>query len=232
MTKISSRWHHVALFSWLSCLAIGCNSGPFADINNPFARDDLEMEKQYGPTPPEQLGSLRALRARASEISTAEQERLSLELAKRVQNEVDPVMRTEVVRALGEMKTPSAVAGLRAALNDSDPEVRVAACDGWRNQSGPEAIMILAERLGSDTNIDVRLAATKALGGFDQPAAVQALGLALDDPDPALQHRAVLSLKESSGKDYGNNLEAWRQFARGGQPPEERTFASRLRQYF
>lgn len=78
------------------------------------------------------------------------------------------------------------------------------------------------------------MAAARELRRFQDPLAYQALGLALQDEDPALQYRAVESLREASGKDYGNDLQAWQQFAQGQDPGPEYSpsVAERLRRLF
>jgi hypothetical protein len=63
---------------------------------------------------------------------------------------------------------------------------------------------------------------------------VQALGIALDDADPALQHRAVQSLERVSGEDFGDSVPAWRQYVRGEpvNAPEPPSIAERFRELF
>ena len=79
--------------------------------------------------------------------------------------------------------------------------------------------------------MDVRMAATKALGKMKSPEAIQGLAVALEDRDPAMQYVAVESMKTVTGKDYGPNVEAWRQVATGGTPPPEHvpSIAERVR---
>ena len=67
----------------------------------------------------------------------------------------------------------------------------------------------------------MRLAATAALGKIKSPEAIQGLAVALEDRDPAMQYVAVEWMKSVTGKDYGPNVEAWRQVAAGGTPPPE-----------
>ncbi|MDP7304261.1 MAG: HEAT repeat domain-containing protein, partial [Pirellulaceae bacterium] len=76
------------------------------------------------------------------------------------------------------------------------------------------------------TEDDVRSAAARALGKFrGSEAAVQALAVALDDPNPAIQHRVTLSMGAVSGRSYGADVVAWREFAQvslsaQNQPPK------------
>ena len=65
------------------------------------------------------------------------------------------------------------------------------------------------------TNIDVRLAATRALGNFPVSQAASAIGLALNDPDPALQLRAAESLQAVTGEPFGRDIPAWQEYVAG-----------------
>ena len=51
------------------------------------------------------------------------------------------------------------------------------------------------------------------LGALGNEAAIPVLAEALEAPDPAVQFRAVASLKEVSGRDLGNDVNAWREWA-------------------
>ena len=67
------------------------------------------------------------------------------------------------------------------------------------------------------------LTAAKALGGMKSPEAIQALTVALEDRDPAMQYVGVQSMKSITGKDYGPSVEAWRHVAAGQTPPPPQT---------
>jgi HEAT repeat protein len=158
------------------------------------------------------------------------QQQISAELAQRLMSESDPLLRERIVTALAPLPTPAASEALRQAVKDRDSAVRRRAVEAWRNRPVAEAVPVLAEVLASDTDMDVRLAATRALGGFRDPAAVRPLSVALEDSDPALQYRAVQSLKKITDRDFGADLVAWRRFARGEvvESPQEPSVVSRL----
>ena len=143
-------------------------------------------------------------------------------------------LRTAAVETLGGLRVPESDEGLRIALKDADSSVRITACQAWGKRRNRESIERLAETLGSDTDVDVRIAAARELGRFSDPVAYQALSLALEDDDPALQYRAVESLKLGSGKNYGNDFSAWQKFAQGQDPGPEYvpSLAERVRQLF
>ncbi len=123
---------------------------------------------------------------------------------------------------------------MQRAAKDTDPSVRRAACRAWGRRGGKQSVEALANTLGSDTDLDVRIAAARELASFSDPIAYQALGLALEDEDPAMKYRAVESLRRASGRDFGNNLDSWRQFAQGSDPGPDTpiSVAERIRGMF
>lgn len=210
----------------------GCRTGPLAEFYgyNPFYRMN-DDEARYGPAPAERREQIREMIADKRKLPPAERTASAQQLAVQMQNEIDPLLRAEIVRALGELNAGPSAEALRLAMKDSEASVRVAACKAWQSVGGPEAVSALSEIIASDTDDDVRLAATRALGQFKDPLAVQALAVALDDANPALQHRAMESLKECSGRDLGHDVVAWRDFIQTGSPIETRdrpTLAERV----
>lgn len=186
------------------------------------------------PSPADRIAVVRKLRQKAAWAKPAEQERISGELAAAFTEEADPLIRAEIVRAAGGYPTATAASVLRTAVNDSDSDVRVAACEGWGKRGGPEAVEILSSTLGSDVDADVRLAAARALGQTGDPGAVAALGEALEDRDPAMQYVAVQSLRNVTGKDFDGDVSRWRQYVRGETPGPRKpvSIAERLRGMF
>ena len=43
-----------------------------------------------------------------------------------------------------------------------------------------------------------------------------------------MQHRAMASLKKVSGQDYGDDVEAWRQYAKTGQAQPQPSLVQRI----
>ena len=223
----SVRW-------WLAVLllgASGCADGPFVAYN-PYYRHQWREDQKYGQTFHQQREEIRQLGAEAGRYSEPEQARLCQELVKLIREDPNPLLRQTAVTALAAFEHPDAESGLQIGLADADPAVRAAACRAWAARGGDRALTRLAEALGSDTDQDVRLAAARELARFSDPVAVRALGAALEDDDPALQYRAVQSLKKASGRDFGDDVGAWRQFVAGQEPPPRPSLVQRLRQLF
>ena len=185
-------------------------------------------------SPAERVATLRKMGEKAAWAKPEEQERISSELAAAFQDEPDPLIRLEIVLAIGQYRTAAADSVLDAALNDSAPNVRMVACRAWGDRGGPEAAAKLSEALRSDVDVDVRLTAAQALGETADPHAVAALGEALEDRDPAMQYQAVRSLRNVTGEDLGNDVNQWRHYVKGEppDPAEPVSVAQRIRRFF
>ncbi|MBN2476742.1 MAG: HEAT repeat domain-containing protein [Pirellulales bacterium] len=184
--------------------------------------------------PCERIAELKELAKKGSSGDSASQQQVAARLAQGFENEGDPLIRAEIVRTLGAYRCQQAEDVLRAALEDLDPEVRMTACEAWGKRDGPQSAALLGRTLGGDVDIDVRLAAARALGRSKDPSAVAALGEVLGDEDPAMQVRAMKSLRQITGKDLGNDVNRWQQYV-GGETPEPArslSIAERLRQMF
>jgi len=181
-----------------------------------------DKERTNYLTPAKRIVQLRELSEQAGTKSASEQEAIASDLAAQIKREEDPLIREELIRAISAYPTATTRAVQMAALKDFDASVRLVACQMLATSGDAEVAAALAEMVQSDADIDVRLEATKALGNFKNPEVKPALALALDDSDPALQHRAIQSLRATSnGQDYGNDVGAWRQYARGETPTQK-----------
>jgi HEAT repeat protein len=211
----------------------GCAQTPELATWWPWHEPDQTADlAKYGPISRQKIERLEELAKQISDDAT-EQERVTAELAEQIQRESDPLVRMHIVRVLSRCRTPLAAAVLNAGLKDSDTDVRVECCKAWGRRGGVDASRVLGETLASDTSVDVRLAATQALGAMRDPQAVPLLAVALDDPDPALQFRAVQAMRLASGKDLGNDVNQWRQYAKNPDPnAREESVADKLRRLF
>ena len=216
--------------------AAGCVGGPFPQYAHwrPDLRKEWKQDEAFGPTYHQQVSDLRHLARNSARMTPAEQQRWSKHLSAMAAEEENSALQIEVIRTLASFPTAITAATLRNATTSGDAGVRMAAAAAWGRLGGPEAIEQLATLIGSDTDPDVRLAATRELGRFSDAAAIKALGIALDDDSPALQYRAMRSLRLATGRNYGNSVPAWRIFVQGGDPGPEKTpsVAERVRGLF
>ncbi|MCA9100884.1 MAG: HEAT repeat domain-containing protein [Planctomycetales bacterium] len=215
-----ARWLTALSLTALFVVTLGCAE---ANVRRTAAKTPPVPDDELGYTDPRRRSeALTFLSAEADELDPAEQQRISARLAAAIDNEDDPLIRQQTAVALGGYQTDSAMAGLRTAMADDQPLVRMAACEslGRRAAGGDAAstgaVDLLTSALAGDDNIDVRLAAARALGAVDSPRAVDGLVAALSDSDPALRHRAGESLKSATGENF-DSIDAWRTYAAGRQ---------------
>jgi HEAT repeat protein len=133
------------------------------------------------------------------------------------------LLRLHAIQQLSRLRCPGAIDALANSSKDHNSDVRLAAVKAWKSMPANDAIPSLQQMVGSDTSVDVRLAATRALGSFPGPQAVPAISLALNDPDPALQLRAVESLQLVTGKPLGRNVKVWQNYVANVTPASEQT---------
>jgi HEAT repeat protein len=67
---------------------------------------------------------------------------------------------------------------------------------------------------------------------MENEGAIPVLAEALEDPDPAVQYRAVAALKQVSGRDLGNDVNAWREWAANPGDVEPWSIAEAWRKLF
>ncbi|MBL8827781.1 MAG: HEAT repeat domain-containing protein [Planctomycetaceae bacterium] len=207
------------------CALSGCSTARRAKYWNWWYEKD-----KVGPqitSPYDRVEKLREFAKTGATMPEAEQQRLTTILLEDIQKEEDPAMRAEILHTLAALPNNTSLAVLKAALKDPNPLVRIAALDGWRRRGGGEAVPVLINMMNTDKELDVRMAAARELGELKDPAAVQALGAWLDDANPAVQFRAVQSLRNITGKDYGDDVTQWKLYVQGGNP-QEVSIVSRL----
>jgi HEAT repeat protein len=218
----------------LAALASGCTWGATDGVpwyySSKDKQDQLAELERRGPLAFKRIETIKKMGEYAAKSGPAEKEKVAAKLASDIQNEQDPLVRIVLIRTLGDIPTEISAAVLHAGIKDPDPEVRMEVCDAWGKRvhasltkgggiaPGPTedaAVQVLAGALAGDTNFDVRIAAARALGSIPHdPRAIAALGIALKGSDnPAMQFRVVSSLKSTSGKDFGNDLKQWQQYA-------------------
>jgi HEAT repeat protein len=186
-----------------------------------------ERERTTYTTPKMRVDAVAEFGPRSCGVDTPEQREITDQLARQIQIEPDPLVRKAVVHAIAEFRTPMAQQVLEAGLSDQDEMVRVACCQELGDRAvaglsdpGNQSIAALANALRTDQDMNVRIAATEALGKIKTPEAIQAVAAALEDRDPALQFVGVQSMKSITGKDYGPDVQTWRQVAAGQNVPE------------
>jgi hypothetical protein len=216
-------------------LIAGCASAPKSKGWSAWSFSKKPKEDEKGPkivTPREKMEQLRELGANSSKMSPQLRETVAGELTHGIVHEKDPVLRAQILRTLAHFPSEKSASILAAGLHDHDRDVRIAACESLGKYGGTNSVQELSQVIKDDADVDVRLAAVRGLGDGASPGAVAVLGEALDDQDPAMQHRAIASMKKLSNQDFGTDVEAWRQYAKSGQGPPKPTLAERIRKWF
>jgi hypothetical protein len=140
---------------------------------------------------------------------------------------------------LGRIADQRVLATLIEALGDSDERVRqeaawgltqfdIAAC-GADAKTVAAAHRALLQVIASDTNVDVRINAARALGQFRDRETVLTLIAALKDTDFAVRYEAEFSLVRMTGVTFQGNAGKWlawldktkEPFANAGEIPPE-----------
>lgn len=178
----------------------------------------LEKER-YGLTADQRIKELQKQAREAREATPAARAAYTKTLAETMLAEHDPRVRAQILKLAAEFSDADARAISVGGLDDPDAMVRTAACDAWADIGGAEAVRHLANRYRSDEDIDVRLHALRRLGDLGDEQAVPVLAEALEAGDPAVQYRAVASLKEVTGEDLGNDVNVWREWAADPDAP-------------
>ena len=170
-------------------------------------------EEKYGPTADQRIKTLKQQVKAAKGGSSESQLVFTQELIQQMLEEHDPRVRCAILQSAVDFDTPGALAICRGGLDDPNERVRTEACRGWRKRGGEEAVKLLSARYQSDPELDVRLESLRMLGDLQEKTSIPLLAKALEDHDPAVQYRAVMALKKVSGKDLGDDVNKWREWA-------------------
>ncbi|TWT77667.1 HEAT repeat protein [Posidoniimonas polymericola] len=210
----------------------GCQSGPLGGLVwNPFSR----AERTSYETPAMRTERALAAGDAADGTDSARQQELTVELARKVQTEPDPLVRDAIMKSVAKFKTPLAGQVLTAGLQDADPMVRRRCCELLGRRGDPASTAALAETLRNDTDQDVRIEAVRALGNVRSPETNAALVAALESRDPAMQYAGVQSLAKATGRDFNGDVRACLAYAKGESPAaaqeDQTSVASRVGRY-
>lgn len=188
-------------------------------------------EQVYGiKTPKDRVKEYRKLALQAKKLPTDQQELTVAKLIREFDTESDHWVRRELLRTISAFPQPAAGDVVVRALADEQVETRRVACDCLGQRGDEIAVRELTRVLGSETDDDVRMSAVAALGKAGDSKALAPLAEAMANGDPAMQAEAHHALTAVSGRDYGSNVQAWRELASNGKTDAaEISFAEKLR---
>ncbi len=218
---------------WICLLGLvslaGCTDGLLYKMKtiNPYYRKEWDKDREYGVTFNDQVEEIKFLQSRLGSMDEAKKSSWAEVLERlikgdgKVQKDSSPELRTLAVQTIANIPGPATIRALNSASTDESEKVRLAACEAWRNVKGVDAknmLMTLARNPKETPSI--RRAATNALSEFSDEDVKSTLSTILDDKSPALQYQAAMSLKKITGRDYGGDIDAWREYMQGKDVPE------------
>ena len=211
--NLNTSWI-ASLLIFMSVFSLGCAEGVFwrAGQYSPWAREQWAAEEEIADTLFERKRLMNESVSQVQQAPVEDQQKVAESLAETLHRDPILLLRLHSVHLLGQLNCPAAEQALADASKDHNSDIRIASIKSWAKLPEHSAIPHLQEMIGSDTNVDVRLAATRALGNFSGQRAVAAIALALDDPNPALQLRATESLQKITGEKLGRDVGAWQQY--------------------
>lgn len=218
------------------CGMVGCQDGPMyaLKVANPYySWHEWGKDEAIGVTDHERRKQLNVLAETAGDLPSDKQLFWAEQLEKLIETDQSPEMRRLAVRAASRMDVPQAMSMIEQGLDDASLKVRMEACHALGRRSGDDATRMLVATIGTDTDLDVQHAALEALAKHDNSISRDALQLALSDRNPATRTLAIDSLREVTGRNYGDDPKVWIA-ALNGQEIDEVTprLAERIRDVF
>ncbi|MGV3485208.1 MAG: HEAT repeat domain-containing protein [Planctomycetaceae bacterium] len=226
------RWVRLAGVVLVTISAAGCHDGPLYGlkvINPYYSGKQWKEDEAYGITDHKRRQELEKLVGSISRLPKARQAYWLQNLEQIMEHDDSADMRRLAVQAAGQLNDPTANEIVRRGLKDENVKVRMFCCQTLGERQDPEATRMLAEAAGTATDQDVRMSAFVALGKHQGSIATDSLKIALEDRDPAIRVVAMQSLRSTTGKNYGDNPEAWIAALQGKEVQEQPVrFAERV----
>ncbi|TWU03964.1 HEAT repeat domain-containing protein [Neorhodopirellula pilleata] len=242
-TPTHSQFHRKPRWYWLLvptvCLAggsfAGCHDGPLYALKhtNPyFTMQQWKSDEQIGVTDHRRREELISLAESMPTLPQDRQQYWSNHLTEIYNNDESAEMRRLAVLAAGKSSDGAMMGLIEKALDDENLKVRMESCRALGNRQDEQAARLLAATVGKSQDKDVRHAAIAALAQHSGPIAADSLKLALKDRNPATQALVIGSLRQSTGKDYGNDPETWIAALEGKDVPSQPSRGTGLGSFF
>lgn len=137
-----------------------------------------------------------------------------------------PTVRSAAVRALGRAGDSRYARTVADALKDGEETVRWDAAVALDSLADDQTVRPLAESATTDTSVDVRAAAAKALRHYPRKDVLDTLLRCLEDEAFCVRFQAAGALSELTGEAGGTDADRWREilaakpdpFARPARP--------------
>jgi HEAT repeat protein len=222
--KSSWPWPFVLAAVAVLLPSTGCHDGPLYGLKvvNPYySMKQWKADEALGTTDHVRRAELTKLVRVMPTLPPDRQAYWAEHLRQVMEHDPSPEMRRLAIMACGSTRLPQSKQLLVEGIKDESLKVRLTTCEVLGRRDDPESLRLLADTAGSTTDLDVRNAAFAALGNHRGPIATEALRMALEDRDPATRSLAVDSLRRCTGKNYGNDPDAWLAALSGQDVPEQ-----------
>lgn len=172
------------------------NKSAVSPLVDTLLKDDNWQVKKFTA---EALGKLKDKKA-SEALSTA------------LLNDGNEFVRGECARAIGAIGDKSCVPSLIKALKDKSPEARAPTAEVLGDFQVKEASQEIATMVEQDRSYEVRASCAYALGKIKDKTTLPALVNALSDEYQQVRVRALDSLRNITGKDFGEDKTAWQTY--------------------
>lgn len=198
----------------MTCTVLGgCHDGPMYGLKtmNPYyTMWAWKKDEALGVTDHERLSQIRSLSGQIAEMPEKEQDFWADHLERIIDTDPSPEMRFHAVHAASGLKSSQKSLNLiEKGLGDESIKVQTACCQSLGVRKEPEAVQMLAQTLGSTTEIDVKHSAIAALKNHKGAMPTNALRVILEEQDPATVYLAMDSLRDVMDQDLGNDPKTW-----------------------
>jgi len=134
-----------------------------------------------------------------------------------------PLVRVRVIEALAVRDDEAARDALLDALSDKEPQLRVRAADLLGEKKVEKALHPLIKAAAQDEVWQVRTAAIGALARIGDLRAVEPLVTIVGSSEGKVLDDAIVALEKLTGKSFGSNFLAWRDWCKENVNPEAGT---------
>jgi len=221
------RFTAVLLLLCMACGIYGCRNPQFGNsdwLTPPWIRKEWEAEEKIADSLFARKAQMNQAVAAVAGGTVESQQQVANKLSEIILRDPVLLLRLHAIQLMTSLDCPKTVETLNIAASDPSSDIRIAAVEAFQRIPGQDSIYQLQEIIANDTDDDVRLAAVRALGNLPGQSSVRALGVALNDRNPALQISATESLMQATGQpSIGRDVAAWQNYVQQVAPSIEST---------
>lgn len=211
--------------SFAFCGGLGCTQSQFANsdwLTPPWVRSEWEAEAQVADSLFSRKAEMTQAVAAVSGSAVESQQQVANQLSEVILRDPILLLRLHALKLISTLDCPKTSETLNIATSDPSSDIRIAAVKALQQFPNSESVYQLQEIVANDSDDDVRLAAARALGNIPGQSSVRALGVALNDRNPALQITATEALMRVTGQpSIGRNVVAWQDYVQQVAPAIE-----------